>query len=157
MGLGRVVDMATGLNSEILVGSKYYRYDLAFFIFQTIMLVIANAILIPLYGYNGAALAMLVALTIYNSIKFWFIYSKFGLQPFTVNTPKVIALLIVTYGISRLIPVSNDSFWLTLMGIAAKSIVIVGVFVGGVFGLRISEDANHVLLSIWHKICKKRH
>ena len=100
---------------------------------------------------------MLVALTIYNSIKFWFIYSKFGLQPFTVNTPKVIALLIVTYGISRLIPVSNDSFWLTLMGIAAKSIVIVGVFVGGVFGLRISEDANHVLLSIWHKICKKRH
>jgi O-antigen/teichoic acid export membrane protein len=151
VGLGRVVDMATGLNSEILIGSKYYRYDLAFYIFQTIMLIIANAILIPLYGFNGAALAMLVALTMYNSIKFWFIYSKFGLQPFTANTPKVIALLIVTYGISRLIPVSNASLWLTLVGIAAKSIVIVGVFVGGVLWLRISEDANQTVEALWGK------
>lgn len=151
VGLGRVVDMATGLNSEILMGSKYYRYDLAFYIFQTIMLIIANAILIPLYGFNGAALAMLVALTMYNSIKFWFIYSKFGLQPFTANTPKVIALLIVTYGISRLIPVSNASLWLTLVGIAAKSIVIVGVFVGGVLWLRISEDANQTVEALWGK------
>jgi O-antigen/teichoic acid export membrane protein len=143
--------MATGLNSEILVGSKYYRYDLAFFIFQTLMLIIANAILIPLYGYNGAALAMLVALATYNFIKFWFIYSKFGLQPFTANTLKVIALLIVTYGISRMIPVSNASLWLTLMGIAAKSIVIVGVFVGGVLGLRISEDANQTVEALWGK------
>lgn len=151
VGLGRVVDMATGLNSELLIGSKYYRYDLAFYIFQTIMLIIANAILIPLYGYNGAAVAMLVALMLYNSIKFWFIYSKFSLQPFTANTPKVIFLLIVTYGIARLIPASNDSLGAILVGIAAKSAAIVGVFVGGVLGLRISEDANQTVEALWRK------
>lgn len=152
VGLGRVVDMATGLNSELLIGSKYYRYDLVFYIFQTVMLIMANAILIPLYGFNGAALAMLVALTIYNSIKFWFIYSKFGLQPFTVNTLKVTALLVVTYGMTRLISVANDSIGFVLMGIVAKSIVIVGVFVGGVLGLRISEDANQTVEVLWEKI-----
>ena len=155
VGLGRVVDMATGLNSEILIGSKYYRYDLAFYVFQTVMLVIANAVLIPIYGYNGAALAMLVALILYNSIKFWFIYSRFGLQPFTLNTLKVIGLLLLTYALTRLVSVSNVDTSGILLGIAAKSILIVGVLGGGVLGLRISEDANQTLMAIWRGIRKK--
>ncbi len=151
VGLGRVVDMATGLNSELLIGSKYYRYDLVFYMFQTVMLIIANAVLIPLYGFNGAALAMLVALTLYNCTKFWFIYSKFGLQPFTPNTLKVIALLIGTFGITSLIPTSADDLEMALIGIVIKSLVIVAVFVGGVLGLRISEDANQTVEALWGK------
>ncbi len=155
VGLGRVIDMATGLNSEILIGSKYYRYDLAFYIFQTVLLVIANALLIPMYGFNGAALAMLVSLTLYNGIKFWFIYARFGLQPFTLNTAKAVALLVVTYGITQLISITNDSLWMIFVGIVVKSFVILSVLGGGVLGLRISEDANQTLLGIWRKYKKK--
>ncbi|NBB22406.1 oligosaccharide flippase family protein [Runella sp. CRIBMP] len=155
VGLGRVIDMATGLNSEILIGSKYYRYDLAFYIFQTVLLVIANALLIPIYGYNGAALAMLVSLTLYNAIKFWFIYSRFGLQPFTPATIKAVALLVVTYGITQVISIPNDSLGMVFVGIAVKSFVILLVLGGGVLGLRISEDANQTLLGIWRKYRKK--
>lgn len=150
-GLGKLVDMATGLNSEILVGSKYYRYDLFFYIFQTLMLIVANAILIPTYGYNGAALAMLVALTIYNFIKFWFIYNRFGLQPFTSKTPKVMLLIAITYGVSLLIPPPSSSLMSILINMVAKSLLIVTVFGGGVLGLKISEDANKTLWSIWRK------
>ena len=75
VGISKIIDMGTGLNSEILINSKFYRYDLLFYIVLAVSVVVGNLIFIPLYSYNGAALAALMALALYNTIKFIFMVS----------------------------------------------------------------------------------
>ena len=142
VGLYSLFDMATGLNSEILKNSPFYKYDLGFYMVRFVILLITNLILIPIYSYNGAALAMLISIIVYNFVKFFFIKQKLNLQPFGIHTVKVILLGIFTYGITLLLPVFEGSFVTTLINIIIKSLTILIIFGGGVLFLKVSEDLN---------------
>jgi O-antigen/teichoic acid export membrane protein len=145
VGLYSLFDMATGLNSEILKNSPFYKYDLGFYIVRFVILLVTNLILIPIYSYNGAALAMLISIIIYNLVKFFFIKQKLGLQPFGIQTIKTILLGIVTYGITLLIPPFGGGIWATFLNIFLKSLCIIVFFGGGVLYFRLSEDLNKVV------------
>ena len=155
VGLYSLFDMATGLNSEILKNSPYFRYDLLLYVVRFVILLVANLILIPLYSYNGAALAMLISGVVYNLIKFIFIKQKINLQPFGNHTVKVILLGIFTYGIVLLLPVFKGSFFLTLLTIFIKSVTILVIFGGGVLWLKVSEDLNRTIETLLRKLIKK--
>ena len=152
VGLYSLFDMATGLNSEILKNSPFFKYDLGFYIVRFIILLITNLILIPIYSYNGAALAMLVSGIIYNATKFFFIKQKLNLQPFGIQTVKVVLLGIFTYGITLLLPVFEGNFIKILINIILKSFTILIIFGGGVLFLKVSEDLNNVVKIIFKRI-----
>lgn len=152
VGLYSVFDMATGLNSEILKNSPYYKYDFGFYIIRFIVLLLVNLIFIPIYSYNGAALAMLVSVVVYNLVKFFFIKHKLQLQPFSLNTVKTILLGVLTYGITLLIPSFEGDIWMSFVNIAIKSICITIVFGGGVLFFRISEDLSRTVESLFRKV-----
>jgi O-antigen/teichoic acid export membrane protein len=149
VGLYSIFDMATGLNSEMLRSSPYYRYDFSFNIIRLIIALSVNFILIPIYGYNGAAVAMLISVIVYNLVKFFFIKYKMGLQPFGIQTIKVIILGLSTYGLTILIPVFEGNIWMIFLNIALKSITILVIFGGGVLWLNVSEDLNKTVKKIW--------
>lgn len=155
VGLYSLFDMATGLNSEILKNSPYFRYDLLLYVVRFVILLGTNLILIPLYSYNGAALAMLISGMVYNLIKFGFIKHKIKLQPFGIDTVKVIFLGIVTYGIVLLLPTFEGSFFLVFLSVIIKSITILVIFGGGVLWLKVSEDLNRTLATLLKKLIKK--
>jgi O-antigen/teichoic acid export membrane protein len=152
VGLYSVFDMATGLNSEILKNSPYFRYDFIFYIIRFIILLSVNFILIPSYGYNGAAVAMLISVIVYNLVKFFFIKYKMGLQPFGIQTIKVILLGAFTYSITLLLPVFEGSFIKILINILIKSLTILIIFGVGVLVLNVSEDLNKVAKVLISKI-----
>ncbi|MFN8356736.1 MAG: oligosaccharide flippase family protein [Spirosomataceae bacterium] len=154
-GLGKLVDMATGLNSEIIMNSRYYRWDLFFYLFLTVLLLFSNAILIPMYSYNGAAFASLVSLVCYNAVKYFFILQKFKLSPFTISTAKVIGLFAVTFLVVNLIPTIGSNLIGTLLTILVKSIVILLIFGGGVLWSGVSEDGNRTLKGIYLRLLKR--
>lgn len=56
LGLGWVVNMYVGLNSTILMTSKKYRYEFMLSILLVGLTVLTNALMIPRWGMNGAAL-----------------------------------------------------------------------------------------------------
>lgn len=151
VGLYNVVDMSMGPNSEILKNSPYYRYDFAFYVLRFVALFAANLVLIPIYSYDGAAMAMLISVVIYNFTKFGFIWYKIGIQPFNRNTIKVLLIGAVTYVVTMLIPVSPGDLGEAILSIALKSACIVGLFGGAVIGLKVSGDLNGVLFAIWNK------
>lgn len=155
VGLYSVFDMATGLNSEMLRSSPYYRYDFSFNIIRLIIALSINFILIPIYGYDGAAVAMLVSVIVYNVVKFFFIKYKMGMQPFGLGTIKVILLGLFTYGITLLLPVFQGSFFTILLNIFIKSITILLLFGGGILWLSVSEDLNRTIKTISKKLIKK--
>jgi O-antigen/teichoic acid export membrane protein len=83
LGLAKLIDLATGVNSQIIGTSNYWKFDFFTNLFYIILSLPLNYYLIKYYGLEGLAFSNLVALTLYNSIRFGFLYSKFKLQPYT--------------------------------------------------------------------------
>ncbi len=146
IALMRLVDMATGLNNEIVLQSKYYMFNLLTAIGLGIVNVLANLWLIPKMGIIGAALAIFLSFLGYNVMRFVFIWIKLGIQPFSWANLQVCVLAGMTYLIVYFMP-SMNSIWLD---IAIRSICITIVFMGGVLGLRISPDINQIVQKLLH-------
>ncbi len=162
IGLGRLLDMAFGLNSEILNTSKHYRY----FIFLTVVLVVLtvllNIILIPVYGMNGAALAVSISLTVFNIGKSWIIYTKFGFHCFSKHYVTLTILMLSVIAILYYVPfiqfIPNHMFMNALANIAFKSMLGSVLFLVPLFFLKVSPDFNDfVKLILNGKIFKGGH
>jgi len=85
LSIGRLFDMASGLNGVILVTSKKYRYDLIFTVLLILLAIFSNIYFIPKYGMNGAAIATFITLISYNLMRLAFVRLAYKIQPFTLR------------------------------------------------------------------------
>jgi O-antigen/teichoic acid export membrane protein len=142
IGFTRFVDMLMGANNEILLYSRYYRFNLITNVILAIIMIGLNFILIPIYGINGAAFATLLSTIMFNLIRFIFLLVKYGMHPFTHKTAWAILWVAVTAVLGyfmlslKLHPIFN---------ILAKSIIVSSIFAVGVWKLKLSEDINMIV------------
>ncbi|MDZ7690389.1 MAG: polysaccharide biosynthesis C-terminal domain-containing protein [Balneolaceae bacterium] len=92
IGVAKLIDMATGVNGQIILHSKHYRFDLYTMIFLVILTVATNYLLIPIYGILGAAIATALSILVYNLIKCIFVWITFSMQPFHWSSLAVLAI-----------------------------------------------------------------
>lgn len=141
VGAGKLIDIAAGLNGEIIVMSKYYKVNVYFVVALAIFTVGANYILIPVYGLSGAAIGSAFALLFFNLTKFIFLYSKLKLQPFSVNTIKVILLgaVILLFGLwlPQLDNVYYDIFY--------RSVIVSVIYSIAIYLLKPSKDIDNLI------------
>jgi len=83
LGLAKLIDLGTGVNSQIIGTSNYWKFDFFTNLSYIIISLPLNYYLIKNYGLEGLAFSNLVALTLYNSVRFGFLNKKFNLQPYT--------------------------------------------------------------------------
>ena len=83
LGIAKLIDLATGVNGQIIGTSNYWKFDFFTNLFYILLSIPLNYYLILNYSLEGLAYSNLVALTLYNSIRFTFLYKKFNLQPYT--------------------------------------------------------------------------
>ncbi len=138
IGLANLFDIALGVSSHIIVNSKHYRYLSYFMVALAIFLILTNLILIPIIGIVGAAIASLISKFLFNTIKFLFLYRKFGFQPFDMKYPLLIVIALLTYWISTFIPPFSNF----IVDIIIRSAVITILFAVPVYYFRISDDIN---------------
>jgi O-antigen/teichoic acid export membrane protein len=148
IGLSKFYDVILGNNNAIILNTKYYKWVLSFGLLLVFMMVGLNMIFIPLYGIDGAALATLISVFIYNTIKLVFVVKKMKLYPFTVNTIKSFAIII---GVFLAFYFWDFSFH-PIVSIALKSILITLVYGLLNYKLKISEDVNAVAETVWKKL-----
>jgi O-antigen/teichoic acid export membrane protein len=152
IGLTRLVDMATGVNNEILLQSNHYLFNLYTVIFLGLMSLLINWLLIPQMGITGAALATLVAFCAYNLIRFLFLWYRFNLQPFSYKNLLTVFLAVVCYFLCLMIPASPYF----ILNLILKSLFISLSFGGLVYYFQISPEMNEVgknvgrKMRIWH-------
>ena len=108
--LAKIIDMAAGLNSQILAMSKSYRYLLLFLGASAISNVGLNALLIPNYGIEGSAVATVFSIFIYNMLKYSFLSRKFNLRPVVFKSLVVVPIATVLYVIAGFIPHFSSGF-----------------------------------------------
>lgn len=141
VSLAKLYDCLMGCNNVILFNSDYYRVVLLFGVILTILTVVLNMLFIPKFGINGAAFATFMAVTVYNSIKIYFVKRKFNMMPFNSDTGKVLALLIVMVAVFY--------FWEfpfhPLVNIGLKSVVITVLYVAIVFKMNVSDDISGLI------------
>jgi O-antigen/teichoic acid export membrane protein len=137
LGAARVVDMMTGVNSEIIGYSKYFKFNFYLILCLAVFNVVINYLLIPIFDYNGAALATLISMAIFNLMKFIVLKWKLNMQPFTWQTLGVLAIGLVAYLVTAsYVPLTD---W-ALVNMAIKSVLMTVIFFGGIFYFKLSEE-----------------
>ena len=117
MGLAKLIDLATGVNGQIIGTSNYWRFDFFTNLFYIVLSIPLNFYLISNYSLIGLAYSNLAALTLYNSVRFLFLYKKFKLQPYTLQHGLFLIISIALMFIIYIIP-STSNF---VLNIAIKS------------------------------------
>jgi O-antigen/teichoic acid export membrane protein len=109
IGLGKLFDVAFSINSEILVFSKFYRFNLILTIAMSTLIILLNLIMIPIYGIEGAAGASAIVMLLFNLVKYIFLKIRLGLEPFSKETLKILGVGILTFNSARLISLDGSS------------------------------------------------
>lgn len=148
LGLAKLTDMFTSVNGQIIGFSKYYRFNMYSVAFLSILNVILNLILIPIFKINGAAIATAISIIFYNLLKLAYVYLKFGIHPFSRNTVQVLVLSIIT---------AIGLLFFPSTGILILNILLRAVFVGflfaiGIFYFNIAPDIKDLVKKTLAKI-----
>jgi O-antigen/teichoic acid export membrane protein len=143
IGLSKFYDVILGNNNAIILNTKYYKWVLFFGLVLVFLMVVLNMIFIPIYGIDGAALATLISVIIYNSIKLLFVVKKMNLFPFTKKTVHSFGIIIFLFVIFY--------FWdfpfHAIVNIILKSILITVVYIYLNYTWKISHEINSVIHS----------
>lgn len=151
IAMGRLFDLATGLNVQIISNSKHYRFFLYAIVFMAIITIGSNYIFIPIWGIVGAAFATMITLLLFNTLLYLFVLFKFKIQPFTIETIKVIFISLVCYTLVLQIP----DFMHPVLNIFFKSSVLLIIYLPLIYYFKLSEDINNLMESTFIKIKNK--
>jgi O-antigen/teichoic acid export membrane protein len=151
LAIAKIVEMGTGISGQIIITSHKWKFELYSNIVLLLLVIPINYLLIKHYGLVGAGVANLISLTIYNAIRYLYLWKNFQLQPFTAKTLHAIIIpvvLIIAVGYL----VNTPSPWLNIF---LRSAIFVALYAAIVIQLRTSEDVIQVLHTVKKRLQKK--
>ena len=160
IGFGNLFSVMTGINGTIIVNSEKYRWDLVFVVFLVILTYSMNYFLIPIYGVVGAALATMITVVLYNSIKLIFVWKQFDMQPFTSKTLQALVIGALVLLLNFQLPfagdflanwTNNSIFWM-LGDLIYRSAIITILYSAAVLYFNVSEDITVMAGNIYRKL-----
>lgn len=148
IGLGKLSDILFSINGEIIVFSKFYVFNITATLIMCVLVIVLNILLIPPYGIEGAAIASLMAMIMYNLIKYWYIKVRLKFSPFSkelliILLVGTIVLALTHYFIPKLEPVILDIF--------IRSTVVTLLYITAVYFLHLAPDVEDMVLSRFKK------
>jgi O-antigen/teichoic acid export membrane protein len=147
-GLKLLVDMGTGVNGQIIATSNFWRFEFITGIILLAFIFPLNIILIGKIGIIGAGISTFAAYTIYNIIRLTFLWKKFKMQPFSLQTVWTILMAIALYGSVYFITATLHGW----AGILSKGILYSGLFIGCTWYLKLTPDALPVFETFKKKL-----
>jgi len=130
LGLGMIINMGTGFNSEIISFSKYYRFNVIAILTMILLTIGLNLLFLLVFNMEmlGVAYATLISISIFNFSKTFYIWQKFKISPFDKKYGQLF-LVILSVGIFvNLLPDHSSHFWNLILksggSIALNSILI---------------------------------
>jgi O-antigen/teichoic acid export membrane protein len=148
IGLARIIDMGTGVNSQIIGTSTFWRFEFLSGLILLALTLPLNWQLTRYLGPVGPAISNLIAFTIYNGIRYLFLWNKFRMQPFTIKTLFALLLGALSYYISWLLFRSSHGFvWIVI-----RSVIFCILFGAGMISLKLSPDVQPVFATMKKKL-----
>ena len=157
LALGKLINVASGVNGKIIILSKYYLIGTFLTFFLAFITFVSNLFFIPFFenfpgrvGIEGAALATALSVFLFNFLSFLFLLLKYKLQPFSFKTIIVFLVSFVSFFVVQLIEnqlTSNFFFELLL-----KSIIVALVYIPLTYVLNLSSDFNRIVNKFFSRV-----
>ncbi len=140
-GINKLLDMTFGVNSELIGYSKWYKFNFYSTGILAFLTITTNLLLIPSHGINGAALASLLSLFLYNVAKYLFIWLKFDLHAFSFSTLKLLFIALLLTLAMNYVP-SHSHF---IIDIVIKSVVFGSLYLVITYFTKASVEYNQLI------------
>ena len=148
LSMAQLINMAFGVNGQIINVSKYYRFDTFTSLLLAVVAVATNILLIPIFGIIGAAMATAICVLLFNLGRGIYLYSKLKIQPFTLDTVKAVVVLLIAFVIAALLPKIENIY----LDTAFNSVVLSAVVIVPVLYFKISEDISRIFKSMLQRL-----
>lgn len=146
LGIMRIVEMSFGVNSQIIGTSNYWRFELFSTFIQFCLMIPTNVIFLKMFGIEGSAIANLLSVTVFNLIRFIFLYYKFGIHPYSMKTVYILLTGLVAYFLCYLIHIGNP-----YLSVIVRSLLFSTIFLGVIVAMRLSQDVSEA----WGVVSKR--
>ena len=144
ISLAKLIQMSFGCGPAILATSSFYRITLPFSIAMAISVYFLNDVLIDLYGINGAAISTLIVLSIFTILKVLFIRFKLKINPYNLNTIKILLIVLVLYLSIGYIGFMYSAF----LDILLRSVIVSIIYMSLIYYLGLSKSINQIIRKI---------
>jgi len=140
ISVSELFKLSLGNNGAILTNSKYYKMFFYFSIAMALSVIFLNRVFIESFGIDGAALATVLVVVFFGFVKIFYVNNKLKMNPFSVNTGKIIILISVLFFIFHFVNLPINPF----LGILIKSLLILLIYFYAVIKLQLSKDLNQL-------------
>jgi O-antigen/teichoic acid export membrane protein len=147
MGIGKLIDLGTGANGQIIATSSFWKVDFTTNVLYTILALPLNYVLISNYGLIGAAYSTLISLTFYNLMRFGFLWYKFKMQPYSWKNLLVVIIAIMITAIVYNLPKNSSPVIDTII----RTIAFMTLFAPAIYFAHISEEINELIRNYLNK------
>ena len=144
IGLSRMIAVTFNFGGSLISFSKYYHWTLYFAFLNTIVIILVNYWLIPIFGISGAAIATTVSCALNYGFQQWIIFKKIKGNPYTPNMLKLIIIMIVLLAVNFFIvnfanPILDGLVRTSVLGVIACSLI---------YFFNVSEELNNTIKTI---------
>jgi O-antigen/teichoic acid export membrane protein len=145
MGISNLFIMASGISGSIMATSSHYRLLALFVVLFGVLVLVTNLLFIPIMGIAGAALASAISALFYGLMRYFFLWKRYGMQPYTWKHGLIILVALFAYLPAILIPDLNNEkqpLLSLILDIGIRSAAMSIVYIGTTLLLNISPDLN---------------
>lgn len=151
IGIGKIIELMSGVGNVIINNSNYYQYSLALNVVSTVIAIFGNILLIPRFGISGAAIATAFSMLLYSVYVIILVWWKEQIQPFNKSIIYVIVLLAAGLLADSLIKIQLENMILQVLLNTTIFVLPVALIL---YRLKISEDINSQILKLVSKFGK---
>lgn len=144
LGLARMIDLGTGLNAQIMTLSKYWKIDLLTNVFFVIASILLNYGLTIRMGVMGPAWGGLIAVILFNLLRFFFLWKLFNMQPFSKQNLIVLLIGLIIFLFINSIPLIANLY----LDVAIKSLLFIAGYGSAILLFKVSPDINEAIKAV---------
>ena len=152
LGIVAIIEMGTGVNGQIIGTSTHWRFELWTSLLLTALILPLSYFLTTTYGIMGPAFANLISFSVYNFVRYWFLYRRFNMQPFSLKTLEVIAIAAFSYFVCYY-SFNNIT---GILGMFLRTSCFMLIFIVMVYYRKITPDLQPILNAVSQRINKFR-
>ena len=145
VGIGRLIDLATGINGEIVLYSKHVKVNLVTNLMLIVIATTANYFFIRQFGVIGSAYAYIISYTAYNGIRMFFLYWEYKLWPLSFFTLRAVLLLALSVALFLIVPSAQNIFFTGIY----KSVIVSLFFAAGLWFGNVSPEIKTFMNDIF--------
>lgn len=148
LGIAKLVDMGTGVNAQIIATSTWWRFEMISGVILLLVMMPLSYILTKQMDIVGAGLAHLISIVVYNSVRILFLWRKFGLHPFRIQSLYTLLLAGASWAACHFAFMEIHGW----AGMFLRSIAFIALYGFGAIYLKLSPDIPPVLRSVRKRI-----